>query len=183
MEAQIAGEKVVGLWTRVRVAIGNSAWGSLAGKSALYIAGFALLAVVGSGRIHCLAAPAHDKQPSAVAAPPASAAPAEAPSRQAAMPPEAYRSDAGAETDAGDANVPADAGAGEGGLRPDGKVVLNNATEEDLRHLPGIGATRAKAILALRAKLGRFGRVEDLLRVKGIGRRSLLRLRPLVVLD
>ena len=99
------------------------------------------------------------------------------------MPPEAYRPDAGAETDAGDANVPADAGAGEGGLRPDGKVVLNNATEEDLRHLPGIGATRAKAILALRAKLGRFGRVEDLLRVKGIGRRSLLRLRPLVVLD
>jgi competence protein ComEA len=65
----------------------------------------------------------------------------------------------------------------------DGKVILNLAAEEDLRKLPGIGATRAKAILALRAKLGRFSRPEDLLRVKGIGRRSLGRLRPRLLID
>jgi competence protein ComEA len=63
------------------------------------------------------------------------------------------------------------------------KVILNLATEEDLRRLSGIGPAKAKAILALRAKLGRFKRVEDLLRVKGIGRKRLARLRPLVVLD
>ena len=62
-------------------------------------------------------------------------------------------------------------------------MTLNNATFEDLRRLPGIGDKRANAILALRAQLGRFRAVEDLLKVKGIGRAMLKRLRPLVRLD
>ncbi|MDP9148665.1 MAG: helix-hairpin-helix domain-containing protein [Myxococcota bacterium] len=66
---------------------------------------------------------------------------------------------------------------------PDDPVVLNTATEEDLRRLPGIGAKRAAAILALRARLGRFRAIEDLLKVKGVGRATLKRLRPLVRLD
>jgi competence protein ComEA len=66
---------------------------------------------------------------------------------------------------------------------PDSPVVLNTATEEDLRRLPGIGAKRAAAILALRVRLGRFRALEDLLKVKGIGRATLKRLRPLVRLD
>jgi competence protein ComEA len=61
---------------------------------------------------------------------------------------------------------------------------LNLATEEDLKRLPGVGPSKAKAILELRARLGgRFRRVEDLLRVKGIGRRKLARLRPLLLVD
>ena len=81
-----------------------------------------------------------------------------------------------------------DAGAGDGGdagaaVTAEGKVAINRANEQDLRRLPGIGATRAKAILALRERLGRFRRPEDLLRVKGIGRRMLGRLRPLLILD
>lgn len=93
---------------------------------------------------------------------------------------------AGAATDAG-TEPPGD---GDGtstpapaGVTLDGKVVLNLATEADLRRLPGIGPAKAKAILELRAKLKRFRKVEDLLRVKGLGRRSLKRLRPLVVVD
>jgi competence protein ComEA len=70
-----------------------------------------------------------------------------------------------------------------GGLLPDGRVVLNDATETDLTRLPGIGPSRAQAILALRQRLKRFRAVEDLLRVKGIGRKMLRRLRPSVVLD
>jgi competence protein ComEA len=62
-------------------------------------------------------------------------------------------------------------------------VVLNAASEEDLRRLPGIGAKRAQSILALRAKMGRFKQVEDLMKVRGIGRVTLKRLRPLVRLD
>ena len=62
-------------------------------------------------------------------------------------------------------------------------VVLNTAAFEDLRRLPGIGPKRAAAILALRTHLGRFRAVEDLLKVKGIGRATLKRLRPLVRLD
>jgi competence protein ComEA len=65
----------------------------------------------------------------------------------------------------------------------DDPVVLNIAVEADLRRLPSIGAKRAEAILALRARLGRFRAVEDLLKVKGIGRATLKRLRPLLRLD
>jgi competence protein ComEA len=66
---------------------------------------------------------------------------------------------------------------------PEAPVVLNTATADDLRRLPGIGEKRAGAILALRTRLGRFRAVEDLLKVKGIGRATLKRLRSLVRLD
>jgi competence protein ComEA len=61
---------------------------------------------------------------------------------------------------------------------------LNTATEADLQKLPGVGPKKAKAILALREKLGgKFKRLEDLMRVRGLKRRALERIRPLVVLD
>lgn len=69
------------------------------------------------------------------------------------------------------------------GVTADGKVILNRASAEDLQRLPGVGAKRAQAILALREKLGRFRRPTDLLRIKGIGPKSLKRLTPLFVLD
>lgn len=66
---------------------------------------------------------------------------------------------------------------------PDDPVYLNTATLADLHRLPGIGPKRAEAILALRARLGHFRQIEDLLKVKGVGRSSLRKLRPLVRLD
>jgi competence protein ComEA len=65
---------------------------------------------------------------------------------------------------------------------PDDPVDLNTARLEDLRRLPGIGQKRAEAILALRARLpgGHFKQIEDLLKVKGVGRAMLKRLHPLV---
>jgi competence protein ComEA len=69
------------------------------------------------------------------------------------------------------------------GLTADGKVILNQATAEDLMRLPGIGKKRADAILALRARLGRFKRPTDLLRVRGLGARRLKRLLPHMVVD
>jgi competence protein ComEA len=66
---------------------------------------------------------------------------------------------------------------------PDDPVFLNLATFDDLRRLPGVGPKRAQAILALRQRLGRFRQVEDLLKVKGVGRASLRKLRPLVRVD
>jgi len=64
---------------------------------------------------------------------------------------------------------------------PDGGFVvdLNRATEEELRKLPGVGPTRAKRILELRSRLGRFKTVDDLARIKGFGKTMLKRLRPL----
>lgn len=63
-----------------------------------------------------------------------------------------------------------------------GVVNLNTATEEELVRLPGIGPSRAAAILALRQRLQRFRTVDDLQRVRGIGRATLRRLRPMLSL-
>jgi competence protein ComEA len=66
---------------------------------------------------------------------------------------------------------------------PEGPVILNTATIDDLERLPGIGPKRAKAILDQRARQGRFRQIEDLMKVKGIGRTTIKRLRPLVRVD
>lgn len=52
---------------------------------------------------------------------------------------------------------------------PAGPVDLNTAGLEELMTLPGIGETRARAILAYREEHGPFQYVEDLIRVSGIG--------------
>jgi competence protein ComEA len=62
-------------------------------------------------------------------------------------------------------------------------VVLNRATASELMRLPGIGAKRAAAILEQRQRLGRFRQLNELMRIKGIGPRTLERLLPELVLD
>lgn len=69
------------------------------------------------------------------------------------------------------------------GITPDGKVILNLASITELTRLPGIGQKRAEAIVKLRERLGKFKRITDLLRVKGIGPKSLKKLKPHLVLD
>lgn len=64
-----------------------------------------------------------------------------------------------------------------------GVVNINTATAEELDRLPGIGATRAQAIIELRSKVKRFENLDDLMRVKGIGRASLRKLRPMLTLQ
>ena len=66
---------------------------------------------------------------------------------------------------------------------PEAPVFLNHASVDELRRLPGVGPKRAEAILQLRQRLGRFHRLEDLMRVKGIGRNAVKKWRPLVRLD
>lgn len=57
-------------------------------------------------------------------------------------------------------------------------VSVNLATAEELERLPGIGPVLAWRIVEDRARNGRYTRPEDLLRVKGIGRKTLDKLRP-----
>lgn len=63
------------------------------------------------------------------------------------------------------------------------RVALNSADENELRKLPGVGAKRAAAIVELRRRLGGFRQLSDLLRIRGIGRRTLKRMAPRLVLD
>jgi competence protein ComEA len=63
------------------------------------------------------------------------------------------------------------------------RLNLNLASAAELRALPGIGAKRAEGIVALRQRLGRFRRPSDLLRIKGIGPRTLERLLPQVSVE
>lgn len=56
---------------------------------------------------------------------------------------------------------------------PAHSVSLNRANAEELSSLPGIGEATAKRIIADRRAHGRFKKVEDLCRVKGIGKKKL----------
>jgi competence protein ComEA len=69
------------------------------------------------------------------------------------------------------------------GTTPDGKVILNTATAADLTRLPHVGEKRAEAILRLREKLGRFKKPTELLRVRGIGVKTLKKMLPHLVVD
>jgi competence protein ComEA len=62
-----------------------------------------------------------------------------------------------------------------------GVVNINTATPEQLELLPGIGPAKALAIVEDRKVHGPFERVDDLVRVSGIGEQALQRLRPHVV--
>ncbi|NIM52546.1 MAG: hypothetical protein GTO22_25415 [Gemmatimonadales bacterium] len=58
-----------------------------------------------------------------------------------------------------------------------GIVTINTATVEELAQLPGIGRVRAQAIVEDRRRRGPFRRLEDLVRVRGIGSATVERLR------
>ena len=64
--------------------------------------------------------------------------------------------------------------------KPDGSGVvnLNTAGELELGLLPGVGSTKAQAIIEWRKKHGAFKKIDDLTRVKGFGRKTFLRLKP-----
>lgn len=57
------------------------------------------------------------------------------------------------------------------------RLDVNSATEEQLQTVPGIGPALAKKIVAFREQNGPFESVEDLLKVRGIGERSLEKMR------
>jgi len=61
-----------------------------------------------------------------------------------------------------------------------GVVNINTATAAELQLLPGIGESRAQAVLTLRKQNGGFKSVDELAQVKGIGATALDRMRPYV---
>ena len=63
-------------------------------------------------------------------------------------------------------------------LRAEFQVDLNEADWPELVQLPGIGETLARRIVESRDRDGRFLDHEDLERVRGIGPKTLYRIRP-----
>lgn len=61
-----------------------------------------------------------------------------------------------------------------------GTVNLNSATESELEALPGIGPSKAAAIIQYRTEHGAFASVDALDDVPGIGASTMANLRPLV---
>ena len=60
---------------------------------------------------------------------------------------------------------------------------LNQATEEDFEALPGIGPRLAERILEYRKSAGAFHSPDELRAVKGIGKKTFERIRPLITVS
>ena len=166
-----------GFVSRVAARFRQSTWFPVFGKAAAIAAGMVGLSAIGaasalSGSGVPVASAASAEAPATSVATLATSAPVPAPELPVAT--EAARAAPSGSTSSGAASP---------GVTADGKVVLNQATAEELRKLPRVGAKRAQAIVELRQRLGRFRQATDLLRVRGIGRKTLRLMLPVLVLD
>ena len=66
---------------------------------------------------------------------------------------------------------------------PESPLNINTATQAQFEALPGLGAKVAERIVEYRQKNGNFKKVEDLMNVKGIGEKSFLKLKPLLIVS
>ena len=62
-------------------------------------------------------------------------------------------------------------------------VNINTAKQEELASLPGIGVSKADAIVAYRSENGSFRTIDELTNVRGIGSNVLEKIRDLIKLQ
>ncbi len=60
---------------------------------------------------------------------------------------------------------------------------INNATKSDLVKLPGIGEVLAENIIKYREENGKFDDINQLLKVKGIGKKKLEKIKPYIFIE
>ena len=67
-----------------------------------------------------------------------------------------------------------------GSKSPDQKININTAQAEELQKLPRVGPAIAQRILDYRKENGNFKRIEDLMKVRGIGEKVFGQLKDLI---
>jgi len=60
------------------------------------------------------------------------------------------------------------------------KININTASLAELQKLPRVGEKVAQRIIDFRKKNGRFRRIEDIMKVKGIGEKMFKRIKDLI---
>jgi competence ComEA-like helix-hairpin-helix protein len=68
----------------------------------------------------------------------------------------------------------------EGIVDASGKLNINTATKGQLLDLPGVGEVTAKRILEYRAETGKFSTIDELRAIKGMSKKKIENLKPLI---
>lgn len=69
------------------------------------------------------------------------------------------------------------------GSQESGKVNINRADQAELETLPGIGPSKANAIIEYREQNGNFTQIGDMKKVSGIGEKTFERLEELIAVN
>lgn len=69
------------------------------------------------------------------------------------------------------------------GPTPTGLINVNTAGQDALVTLPGVGPAKARAVIKYRREHGSFKNVDDLVKVKGIGKKTLEKIRKRVIVE
>ena len=64
-----------------------------------------------------------------------------------------------------------------------GRLNINTATKQQLLDLPGVGNVTADRILTYRAEVGKFSSVEELRAIKGMSKKKMEKLKPLITIQ
>ena len=62
-------------------------------------------------------------------------------------------------------------------------ININSASEKELQKLPQIGPSKAKLIIEYRKANGKFNNIDELIKIKGIGQKTLEKLKPFIIID
>jgi comEA protein len=63
---------------------------------------------------------------------------------------------------------------------PEKKININTASVSELQTLPQIGEVVAQRIIDHREKHGKFEKIEEIMKIKGIGEKTFLKLKDLI---
>jgi comEA protein len=63
------------------------------------------------------------------------------------------------------------------------KININSASVKELQTLPQIGAVVAQRIVDYREEHGKFSKIEEIMKVKGIGEKTFLKIKPLISVE